>query len=76
MSLLILEPMLRFLYNDMSAVEHADFLMGIENNPAMMEQFTMLKQGVEALGRLTLNPADETLRSIISYASNPSETIL
>jgi hypothetical protein len=42
----------------------------------MMEQFTMLKQGVEALGRLTLNPADETLRSIISYASNPSETIL
>jgi hypothetical protein len=76
MSSLILESMLRFLYNDMSAAEHADFLMGIENNPAMMEQFDMLKQGVEALGRFTFNPADETLQSIISYASNPPATIL
>lgn len=71
MSSLILESMLRFLYNDMPPAEHADFLTGIENNPAMMDQFNILKQGVEALGQFSFSPGDETIQSILSYASTP-----
>lgn len=72
MSALILESMIRFLYNDMPPAEHAEFMMTIENNQAMMEQFQLLLEGVEALGELSYSPSEETILAISNYASQSS----
>lgn len=64
--------MIRFLYNEMSPAEHAEFMMTIENNQAMMEQFHLLCDGVEALGQLSYSPSGETILAISKYASQSS----
>lgn len=72
MSSLNLDSMLRFFYDELSPAEHAAFMMSIENNQAMMEQFNMLREGIEAIGQLSYSPSDATMRAISAYASQSS----
>ncbi|MFN5423640.1 MAG: hypothetical protein ACK5AO_10265 [bacterium] len=68
MSSLIQESMLRFFYDELSPAEHAVFMLSIEHNQAMMEDFNMLRDGIEALGQLSYSPSKDTLRAISEYA--------
>ncbi len=72
MSSLTIDSMLRFFYGEMSPAEHAEFLITIEQNQAMMEQFEMLRQAIEMLGQLSYSPSEATTKSIFNYASQPA----
>lgn len=61
--------MLRFFYDDMPPAEHMEFMKSIENNQAMMEQFHVLREGIEALEKLSYSPSGETILAISKYAS-------
>jgi hypothetical protein len=61
--------MLRYLYNEMSSEESAQFLSFIENNPPMMEQFIQMKEGFDALNKINLSPSTNSTDRITSYGS-------
>ncbi len=61
--------MLRYLYNEMSAEESNHFLFFLENNPASMEQFNALKEGLEYLSMVSHGPSRRSIDRIMSYAS-------
>ena len=61
--------MLRYLYNEMSSEESAHFLFFIENNPAMMEQYAQIKEGLDVLNSLSFSPSRNSIERIMSYAS-------
>ena len=69
MSSLISESMLRYLYDEMSSEESAHFLFFIENNPAMMEQYAQIKEGLDVLNSLSFSPSRNSIERIMSYAS-------
>ena len=61
--------MLRYLYNEMSSEESAHFLFFIENNPAMMEHYVQLKEGLDVLNNIKFSPSRISTDRIMSYAS-------
>jgi len=61
--------MLRYLYDEMSSEESAHFLFFIENNPAMMEQYAQIKEGLDVLNSLSFSPSRNSIERIMSYAS-------
>ena len=61
--------MLRYLYNEMSSEESAQFLFFIENNPAMMEQFARIKEGFDVLNNIKFSPSRSSTDRIKSYGS-------
>ena len=61
--------MLRYLYNEMSSEESAHFLFFIENSPAMMEQFTWIKEGFDVLNNINFSPSRSSTDRIMSYAA-------
>ena len=61
--------MLRYLYNEMSAEESSHFLFFLENNPASMEQFNALKEGLDYLVHVSHAPSRRSIDRIMSYAS-------
>lgn len=61
--------MLRYLYNEMSSEESAQFLSFIESNPAMMEQYVQMKQGFDVLNNIKFSPAKNSMDRIMSYAA-------
>ena len=69
MSSLITESMLRYLYNEMSSEESAQFLSFIENNPPVMEQFLQMKEGLDELNKINFSPSKSSTDRITSYGS-------
>ena len=69
MNSLISESMLRYLYNEMSAEENKHFLFFLENNPSAMQQFVLMKQGMESLSSISFKPQRESVEKIMTYAS-------
>jgi hypothetical protein len=61
--------MLRYLYNEMSSEESAQFLSFIENNPPMMEQFLQMKEGLDELNKINFSPSTSSTDRIKSYGS-------
>jgi hypothetical protein len=61
--------MLRYLYNEMSADETSHFLFFLENNPSSMEQFILMKEGMETLSSISYSPRRRSVSKIISYAT-------
>ena len=61
--------MLRYLYNEMSSDEASHFLFFLENNPASMEQFNLMKEGMETLSSISYSPRRRSVSKIMSYAS-------
>jgi hypothetical protein len=61
--------MLRYLYNEMSADESSHFLLFLENSPSSMEQFILMKEGMNALSSISYSPRRKSVSKIISYAT-------
>lgn len=61
--------MLRYLYNEMSSEESAEFLSFIENNPPMMEQFLQMKEGLDVLNKIKFSPSTGSTDRITTYGS-------
>lgn len=61
--------MLRYLYNEMSADERKHFLFFLENNPSAMQQFVLMKQGMESLSSISYKPQVKSVEKIMTYAS-------
>lgn len=66
---LISESMLRYLYNEMSSEESAHFLFFIENNPAMMEQYVQMREGLDVLNNIKFSPSRSSTDRIMVYAA-------
>ena len=69
MNSLITESMLRYLYNEMSAEESKHFWFFLENNPSSMQQFILMREGMECLSSISYSPKKKNVEKIISYAS-------
>jgi hypothetical protein len=61
--------MLRYLYSEMSSEESAHFLLFVENNPAMMEQYARMKEGFDVLNNIKLSPSGSSIDRIMSYVA-------
>ncbi len=75
MSALINESMFRYLYNEMSAEEKSDFMSILENDPASMEQFNELREGMECLSCISYSPNENSVNKIMEYTSLDGPTI-
>ena len=69
MSALINESIFRSLYNEMSAEEKSHFMIFLENNPASMEQFNALKEGMECLSSISYSPDQNSVNKIMAYTA-------
>jgi hypothetical protein len=75
MSALINESMFRYLYNEMSAEESSDFISFLENDPASMEQFNALKEGMECLSCISYSPNENSVNKIMAYTAIDGFTV-
>ena len=75
MSALINESMFRYLYNEMSAEEKSDFMSILENDPASMEQFNELIEGMECLSCISYSPNENSVNKIMAYTAIDGFTI-
>jgi hypothetical protein len=75
MSALINESMFRYLYNEMSAEEKSDFMSILENDPASMEEFNELREGMECLTSISYSPSENSINKIMAYTAIDGFTI-
>jgi hypothetical protein len=75
MSALINESMFRYLYNEMSAEERSDFISFLENDPASVEQFNALKEGMESLSCISYSPNENSVNKIMAYTAIDGFTV-
>jgi len=69
MSLLNSEEMIRYLYNEMSPEENKSFIYFVETNPAIKEQFQMIKEGFDVLNSISFSPSKRSIDRIRHYGS-------
>ncbi len=75
MSALINESMFRYLYNEMSAEGKSVFISFLENDPASMEQFNDLKEGMECLSSISYSPNENSVNKIMAYTAMDRFTV-
>lgn len=61
--------MIRYLYNEMSPEENKSFISFVESNPAIKEQFQMIKEGFDVLNSISFSPSKRSVDRIRQYGS-------
>ncbi len=61
--------MIRYLYNEMSPEESKNFISFVESNPAIKEQYLMIKEGFDALKNISFSPSKRSVDRIRQYGS-------
>ena len=59
---------LKFLYNELPALEHLETEYAIENDPEWDKVYQTLKAGMSALPKIEFFPRQGIVRSLVNYS--------
>lgn len=60
---------IRYIYNELPALEHLETEYAIAHNPEWKEIYTKMKSAYSALPRIQFTPRRSALTSILKYAA-------
>jgi hypothetical protein len=61
--------LLRFLYDEMTERERADFVGYLDQNPTAQQQFDELIWAINCLESIQYTPGEDSLNRVLKYAS-------
>lgn len=61
--------LLRFLYDEMTEGERADFAGYLDQNPTVQQQFDELIAVINCLDYIQCTPSEDSLNRVLKYAS-------
>lgn len=73
MSMLNSEAMMRYLYKEMSPEESNEFISQVNQDPAIQEQFTHMKEGFDGLDEIQYSPSSSVIERIMNYGSTNTD---